>query len=142
MSNKPWVVNSDSSLEYYIEHVRELYAEHKYATFKESVAKQRTNTQNAALHVYFTLLANALNDAGYDLRRFFELRPQLDISWDAELVKKELWKPIQEVMLNKESTTEPNTAEYDKVYNVLNRFTAQEFGISILWPCKDNKDGQ
>ncbi len=135
---KPWITNSDYSEELFIEQVKRLRAEHKYVAYKWSVAKQRTNKQNKALHTYFTLLADELNEAGYDLRRFFELRPKIDIPWNSDLVKKELWKPLQEVIIKKSSTADANTVEYTKVYETLNRFTAQEFGISIPWPSKDD----
>ncbi|MEE9223087.1 MAG: hypothetical protein V3V40_06480 [Nitrosomonadaceae bacterium] len=129
-----FVVNSDYSEELFIQHVKKLRVEHGYVCYKMSTGKQRTKRQNAALHVYFTLLAEALNDAGYDLRRFFELRPKIDIPWDDRLVKKELWKPLQEVVLEKESTAEADTCEYTKVYEVLNRFTASKFGVHVPWP--------
>lgn len=133
-----FVVDSEYSEKLFINHIKSLRAEHGRVSFKISTGKKRTNKQNAALHVYFGLLADALNDAGYDLRRFFELRPKIDIGWTTELVKKELWAPIQEVMLNKTSTADADRVEYTKVYETLNRFTAEKFGISIPWPNKDD----
>lgn len=138
--HKEWVVNSDYSKKVFWDELCQLFDEHKYLRIKISTAKQRTNKQNAALHVYFTMLAQELNDGGYDLRRFFQLRPKLEIPWNCELVKENLWKPIQEVMINKTSTADANTSEYTQVYETLNRFTAQEFGISILWPNKDTEE--
>lgn len=133
-----FVVNSDYSEKLFIDHVKKLREENGYIRFKMSLAKQRTNKQSAALHVYFKLLADALNDAGYDLRRFFEARPKIDINWTPELVKRELWAPLQEVVINKSSTADADRKEYTQVYEILNRFTAEEFSISIPFPNKDD----
>ena len=49
----------------------------------------------------------------------------------------ELWKPIQLIVINKESTTEANTDEYSKVYDVLNRQIATKFGVSVPFPSRE-----
>lgn len=94
--------------------------------------KKRTGNQNRAVHVYFELLAKALNDAGYDMRKV--LKQDVEIPWTKASVKNHLWRPIQDVMLDKESTTELNTVEPSEIYEVLNKHIAEKFGISIPWP--------
>lgn len=94
--------------------------------------KQRTKTQNNALHLYCKLLADALNDAGLDMRRV--LKEEVDIPWTEKTVKENLWKPIQLIVLDKESTTEPLTSEYDQVYSVIHRQMAAKHGVNVLWP--------
>lgn len=93
---------------------------------------QRTTQQNRALHVYFTLIANALNAAGLDMKKV--LKPNVEIPWSAETVKEYLWRSIQRAQLHKESTTELTTSEIDLVYDTLNRFLAEKFGISEPFP--------
>ena len=93
---------------------------------------QRTNQQNKAMHLYFRMLAEALNDAGYDMKK--TLKPEIEIPWTPEMVKEHLWKPIQKIMMDKESTTEMETMDPDEVYRVLDRFMADKFGISVDWP--------
>lgn len=97
--------------------------------------KPRTSTQNSALHKYFELLADELNLAGYDMKK--TLKPTVDIPWDRDTVKDYLWRPIQEAMLQKGSTTELTTAEVDKVYKVLDRHLAEKLGVSIRFPSTD-----
>ena len=97
--------------------------------------KQRTIQQNRSLHLYFTLLADELNAAGYDMRS--TLKPGVDIPWAPELVKQYLWKGIQEAMLGKESTTELTSAEIDKVYETLNRHLAETTGVHVAFPSKE-----
>jgi len=98
---------------------------------------KRTIKQNKSLHKYCELLAESLNEAGLDMKKV--LKPGIDIPWTKESVKKHLWKPIQEVMLDKESTTEMDTKEPSEIYQVLDRHISEKFGVHIPWP---NRDGE
>lgn len=84
-----------------------------------SIAKsRRTEKQNAALHLYFTLLSEALNESGMDMKQFIKV----DIQWTPTSVKEQLWKPLQKVLLNKISTKKLNkTEEINLIYDNLNR---------------------
>jgi len=64
--------------------------------------EQRTLTQNRALHKYCELLAEALNDAGYEMKAVLAVKV-VDVPWSKELVKEALWKPIQAAMDKGES---------------------------------------
>ena len=94
--------------------------------------EQRTIKQNSALHKFFELVAEKLNDAGLDMR--FVLKPSVDIPWGKESVKKFLWKPVQNALLGKKSTKELTTDEVDKVYNVLNRHFGEKFKMHQPFP--------
>ena len=92
--------------------------------------KLRTNRQNAALHLFFRMLAEKLNEAGLDMRTV--LKPGVDIPWNAKTVKEYLWRPIQKVYLGKHSTTAlEKNGEIDKVYEVLNRHLSEKFGVNL-----------
>lgn len=95
--------------------------------------RNRTLTQNAALHKYCELLAEALNDAGLDMRR--TLRQDVEIPWTMQSVKDHLWRPIYAAVTQHESTTKADTSQYGEVYNVLNRHLSQKFnGLYVPWP--------
>lgn len=94
--------------------------------------RKRTLQQNRAMHLFFRMQADALNDAGLDMKRTLE--PGVDIPWTAENVKNHLWRPIQDAMLNKESTTELDTVDPSKIHKVLTRHLSDEFGIYVPWP--------
>jgi len=132
-----WTVNSDFALEEFIRFTRESYQKHKYVVFTWKFGKQRTLKQNSALHVYLKQLSKELNDAGFDMKK--TLKPEVDIPWDDDgaMAKEHLWRPIQKIMLDKESTVEPEKMEYVKVYEVLNRHLANKFGISVPWPVNE-----
>jgi len=94
--------------------------------------KQRTLTQNRALHLMFEHLALELSEAGLDMKK--TLKPEVDIPWEKESVKTWLWKPLQMALLGKESTTELTTKDIDKVMNVLTRHLGTKFGVEIMFP--------
>jgi len=94
----------------------------------------RTNQQSRALHLYFQQVAEALNDAGLEIK---EVIPEADVPWTKETVKENIWRIIQWTMLLKKSTKELTKEEVGEVYNVVNRYLAQH-GIHIPFPSYDN----
>lgn len=94
--------------------------------------KQRTLTQNDALHKFFELLATELNDAGLDQR--VVLKPSIAIPWDKTSIKEQIWKPIQNAQLVKKSTTELTTDEVSKIYETINRHIGEKFGVHVPFP--------
>lgn len=93
--------------------------------------KQRTSQQNRALHKYFSQVAETLNAAGLDIRTV--LKPEVEIPWSGDSVKNFLWRPIQQIYLQKESTTRLTTGEIDKVYDVMNMHLAKH-GVHVPFP--------
>ena len=98
----------------------------------KKITKKRTTQQNRALYLYFTLLAEALNDSGYDMKAV--IRKEVDIPWTSETVKSHLWKPIQKDFLKQYSTTELTTKQIDEVYDVVNRVVGERTGVHIPFP--------
>ena len=100
----------------------------------ELMKKIRTNRQNRALHLYFEMLARALNDAGLDMRKV--LKPEVDIPFTKETVKEFLWRPIQKLMFGKVSTTDLERKEIDPIFETVNRHLAK-FGVHKPFPSVD-----
>ena len=98
--------------------------------------KQRTPTQNNALYQFFEDLADALNAAGYDMKK--TLKPGIDIPWDKDRVKQFIWHPVQEAMTGKKSTTEMNTVDPSEIYEVINRHMGEKFGVHVPWPSRES----
>lgn len=96
------------------------------------VNNQRTTQQNRALHAYFQLVSEALNDAGLDMKAV--LKPSVDINWSPMTVKDFLWRPVQTLQLGKRSTTEMSTKDIDVIYDTINRHLSEKFGIHIPFP--------
>lgn len=129
------IVNSNHSKELFIAQISKLYDEHKYLRLTVKTGKQRTNLQNSSLHKYLQMLADALNDAGYDMRR--TLRVDVDIPWTGSNAKEHLWRPIQKVLTKNQSSTKPTTKEYVYIYEVLSRHMVEKFGVNVPWPSKN-----
>jgi len=98
---------------------------------------KRTEQQNKALHKYFELLADDLNNAGLDMK--VVLKPEVDIPWTKETIKEYIWKPVQKAMLLKESTTELTTSEISKVYDVINRLISEKYELHTPFPEDSDK---
>lgn len=101
----------------------------------EKEYKKRTAQQNKALHLYFEHLAQELNDSGYDMRK--TLKPTIDIPWNSKTIKEYLWRPIQNAQVIKKSTTNLTTAEVTKIYETLNRFLGEKFGLTVPFPSQE-----
>ena len=84
------------------------------------------------MHLWFTQLAEALGEAGYDVKK--TLRDDIEIPWTSHMVKELLWRPVQEAMFGKRSTTELSSAEIDKVYDVINREIGNRTGVTVAFP--------
>lgn len=97
----------------------------------EEPKSPRTGQQNNALHLFCKMLADALNDAGKDMR--IVLKPEYNIPWDTESVKTHIWKPIMKAKFNKESTTQlKKTGEIDEVHKIIMRELGEKFGIEYI----------
>ena len=94
--------------------------------------KKRTNQQNRALHKYCDLVAQAMDDAGYDAQTAITMPIQLT----GAIVKESIFKVFMKALFpEKTSTTELSTTEMQTVYNNMARGIALKFeGIDVPWP--------
>lgn len=99
---------------------------------------QRTRPQQNAIEVFCKALAEALNDAGYEMKAVMAVKTA-DVPWNQERVKDLLWRPIQEAMYNETSTTKLETNQVSRVHQVLDRHIASNFGISISFPSRESQ---
>jgi regulator of sigma D len=133
-------IKIDSELAYaeFMRDFRKLWLENHYLIVKIRKGKQRTLTQNNSLHLFCEMLADELNAGGFDMRKV--MKPEVEIPWTMESVKQNLWKPIQEALIGKESTAEADRTEYTKVHELLSRHLGQKLGVQVPeWP-KKKKD--
>lgn len=94
--------------------------------------KRRTSQQNKSLHLYFTMLAVALNDAGFDMKKTF--KQDIDIPWNSYNVKEFLWRNLQKSITGKKSTAQLSRQDIDRVYEVLNKTIGERTGVFVEWP--------
>ncbi len=96
-----------------------------------------TPTQKKALHLYFRHLATALNDAGYTVP--IVLKESIDIDWNEVLVKELIWRGVQRKKIEKESTIHITKEEMDCIFEEINRYFGQKFGVHVPFPSEENR---
>jgi hypothetical protein len=102
------------------------------------MTKQRTMSQNNALHLYCKMLADELNAAGFTVQ--LVLKEKIELEWDTSKVKELLWRPTQQAITGKKSTVDLDKMEdIDKVYEHLNRHISEKFGIHVAFPSQATK---
>ena len=94
---------------------------------------QRSIKQNSAIHVYFTILADALNEAGMEIHMEY-LGKTCEVPWTPTAVKERLWLPIMQSMFSIKSTAKLDRKQVSEVYEVLSRWLATEKSILIDFP--------
>ena len=101
--------------------------------------EKRTTQQNKSLWLWFTLLAEKLNDSGLDMRKIFEgFKEGVNVPWDKQSVHDYLWMPFQKAVLLKDSTTKLKKKEdIDNVYDVFNKYFGEKYGFYQEFPSKE-----
>jgi hypothetical protein len=130
------IINCEKALYDHIDYLRKQFDKHKYLRVDVKSGKQRTNLQNASLHLYCQQVADTLNDNGITFTAFF--RAGFEVPWTMEIVKENIWRPVQLAVCGKESTTKPYTGEYQQIFEPINLKLAN-WGIHVPWPRKKNK---
>src|ERR1700744_4714511 len=97
-----------------------------------------TRTQQNALHLYLEQLAESLNASGWTIQKL--LQHTIEINWSKNSCKELLWRPVQEMLLSKKSTTELSKVEPSEVFDHINRYLSEICGIYVPWPSRDPND--
>jgi len=131
MNGEHWTINSDASLENYIKHMRELYADKKYIQVKWSTNKAITNPQRRSIYLYCDLLAKELNVRGLDMVKTLH---DVEIPWSKETVKEHVWAKVQNAKFENLSVNDLKTADVSAIYDVVNRHLSDKFGVYVPFP--------
>lgn len=99
----------------------------------ERLTGVRTRKQNDALHLYFQHLAQELNEKGLDMKKV--LKQEVDIEWTTDNIKTYIWKPMQEAITGKKSTTQlDKTSEITNIWEHLNWHFSSKYGVHVPFP--------
>ena len=91
--------------------------------------KQRTSSQNNALHLFFKLLSDSLNDAGLPMQEML----RVDIDWTPDNVKKYLWGFFQKKIYGTTRTRDLKKQEQiDKIHKTLMRELGEKRQIEYI----------
>lgn len=105
--------------------------------YTDDEQKQRTIKQNRSLWKYCTLMAESLNDAGFDFKKFLEVTQyKLDVPWTKDLFKEQIWDVVMNSQTGKESSTEMSTIDPAHIHKIVDKRIAELTGVSHAWPDK------
>jgi hypothetical protein len=130
--NEDYHMNSVAVQQLVMRRTLDIPLDGSYEVIIKRIAQTRTSLQNRALHKYLTLLSAALNDGGYSVQTV--LSHAVDRDWDLNTAKGALWRPLQNIICDVESTAEAERKDYVDVFEVLNRFMGAKFGVHVPWP--------
>lgn len=100
---------------------------------------QRTDSQRKAIEVYCRLVAEELWRNGHTMQDVVKAIKRAEIRPTQARVKEIVWNGISEAQLQKPSSTMLEKHEVTEVYERMNKFIGQEFGIHIPFPQDEDK---
>ena len=126
-----WHINSEQRAKALHEHILQRLSEGRDVFLSEKEGT-RTTDQNSALHALLRRLAAAMNDAGYDVKKFLaEAEGKLDIPWTEDAAKEILIRPVIDVMWTKKSTTQLTKSELSESVEVILTRVAEITGVTV-----------
>jgi len=137
---KTITANSDKTLLAAICEIQEAYESAKYINIQIDTGRQRTVQQQKAIEVFCKMLADTLNDAGFDMQAVFDVK-SVSVPWSQETVKDILFKPIAKALFSVDSTVNLERGDCGRVHEVLCRQLATSLGVTCPeWPSKETRD--
>ena len=61
----------------------------------------------------------------------------IPVPYTQENIKENVFKPIEAAMFGKVSTTQLNRVEVNEVYEVMNRWLGEKFGVHVPFPSEE-----
>ena len=100
--------------------------------------KSRTLSQNASLHLWLTMMSDAMEESGYTHRKLWEaMKGSFDIPVTMEMLK-DIAQNVSFDMFKQKHTSKLSTVEMQKLYETLNAAFGQSVGVSMPWPSKES----
>lgn len=100
---------------------------------------QRTLSQNNAIHLYLSWLADELQEQGQTMQNVVERIRRAEITPTTENLKEVVWKPMQKAIYQESSSTRLKKSEVSEVHKHLNAWTSKEFGINLPFPSDEEQ---
>ena len=93
----------------------------------------RSNSQNRALHLYFTIISKELTNLGLTFNYSGVKGLNLEIPYTPEIVKNFIWRPIQISLFDIKSTTKLTTKQINDIIDVITLFFDQK-SVKLEFP--------
>lgn len=128
LNNRIEIEKAKAKLSYFITHNKTIEL--------KCLSDKRTAKQNRALHKYFVLIAEELNELGLEFQFFGVKGKVLSSRYTPNTVKDFFWRPLQIALFNIESTKELNTKQMNEIIDVITKFFGDK-GVYIEFPNKE-----
>ena len=99
----------------------------------DNLPKKRSSQENRALHVFFQNIAYELNRLGLEFTFRGIKGMEIETTYTPDIVKQFLWKPLQDALLKKSSTTELTHNDIVMIFEILGKHFAER-GVEISFP--------
>ena len=107
--------------------------ENKNVVEFKRIIQNRSTRQNSALHLYYTFIAQELNDLGIAYQYTGISGNTFELKYTDSLVKEFIWRPIQIAMFDIKSTRKINTFQINDIIDVITNFFAGQ-GVVLEFP--------
>lgn len=113
-----------------------LQKKNKIVELKE-VTNKRSSLANAALHLFFTHIAEILNEMGLTYCPDMQISgfENIETPFNKDIIKEKWWRPIQICLYDIESTTELDSEMITTISEVIIKHFAEK-GIYLMFPSK------
>jgi hypothetical protein len=105
-------------------------------TLIDNLPHKRSSQENKALHVLFQNISFALNQNNFEYTWRGIQGFNISTKYTPEIVKNFIWKPLQDALLNKQSTTQLTHNDIQLIFEILGKFFAEN-KIEIQFPSKE-----
>lgn len=93
----------------------------------------RSQQQNQALHVFFTIISYELNEMGVEFCYTGASGRNFNTRYTPDIVKNYFWRPLQITLFDIKSTTKINTQQINEITDVIIKFFGDR-GVVVGFP--------
>ena len=129
--SETWTVKDQNTCKFFVAYVEDQAEQGIDRVYKIQKA-DRTWRQNNTLHLLFRRMAEALNDAGFEIPHPF--KPDLEIPYSEESVKELLYKPIITMYFKVDRSTDLDTEQLSESMTILVDAVNRNTGVYIPIP--------
>jgi hypothetical protein len=129
--SETWTVKDQNTCKFFVAYVEDQAEQGIDRVYKIQKA-DRTWRQNNTLHLLFRRMAEALNDAGFEIPHPF--KPDLEIPYSEESVKELLYKPIITMYFKVDRSTDLDTEQLSESMTILVDAVKRNTGVYVHIP--------
>lgn len=108
----------------------------EYVVEIKKARKLKSRKQENSLHLLFRQWADTLTEHGFDMKK--TLKTDIDIMWNEERFKTDAWLPVMKAVCGKEHTSDLESHEIDKIFEVLNKAIGEKTKVFMDFPSIEN----